>query len=98
METSVEKFIQFELKLDFGNISEQITKKYSDYITYPIKMEHDHEGKIEEHIVIREYRALVHGSVSKNNGVLDFLKSFVSAHELLDEQMVVQVLLAYHIH
>ena len=28
--------------------------------------------QIEEHIVIREYRALVHGSVSKNNGVLDF--------------------------
>ena len=32
-EKYLEKFIQFELKLDFGNISEQITKKYSDYIS-----------------------------------------------------------------
>lgn len=31
-EKYLEKFIQFELKLDFGNISEQITKKYSNYI------------------------------------------------------------------
>ncbi len=30
---------------------ESIIKKYSDYITYPIIMEHDHEGKIEEHVV-----------------------------------------------
>lgn len=30
---------------------EGIIKKYSDYIVYPIKMEHDHEGKKEEHTV-----------------------------------------------
>ena len=30
---------------------EGIIKKYSDYITYPLIMEHNHDGKIEEHTV-----------------------------------------------
>ena len=31
-EKYLEKFIQFEIKLDYGEVSEQITEKYADYI------------------------------------------------------------------
>lgn len=49
-EKYLEKFIQFELKLDFGEVSEQVTEKYSDFISMFDKDLFQFEDSIEEFI------------------------------------------------
>jgi hypothetical protein len=46
----LEKFIQFEIKLDYGNVSEQVTEKYYDYIAMFDKDIFQIDDSIEEFI------------------------------------------------
>ena len=49
-EKYLEKFIQFEIKLDYGEISEKITEKYSDYISMFDKNIFQFDDSVEEFI------------------------------------------------